>query len=62
MIDRIAFRNTIDHLIFRYEKEDQDAIMKEIEEVLKISREEVLSKESIVMVIYMYFKNKGEKK
>jgi hypothetical protein len=54
--ERIIFRIKLEIALSKFEKEDQDNIQKEIDEILKINNDDVLSFETVSLIIYYYFK------
>lgn len=60
--ERIIFRVKLERILSKYSKEDQQYIKEEINSILKLTNEEVLSFESVSLIIYYYFKFKELKK
>ena len=55
-IDRIVFRVKLDRMLSKYSKEDQFNIREEVNDILKLTDEEVLSFETVALIIHYYFK------
>ena len=60
--ERVIFRVKLERALSKFEKEDQDNIQKEIDEILKINNDDVLSFETVSLIIYYYFKFEKLKK
>ena len=43
-------------MLSKYSKEDQDNIQKEIDEIIKLSDDDILTVETVALIIYYYFK------
>lgn len=56
--DRIIFRIKLERMLSNYSKEDQEIIKEEINDILKLSNQEVLNFEIISLIIYYHFKFK----
>lgn len=54
--ERIIFRIRVERMLSKYSKEDQENIQKEIEEILKLLNDDIISMEIIILIIHYYFK------
>lgn len=54
--DRILFRVKLDRMLSKYSKEDQLNIREEVNDILKLTDEEVLSFETVALIIHYHFK------
>lgn len=54
--ERIIFRIRVERMLSKYSKEDQENIRKEIEEILKLLNDDIISMEIIILIIHYYFK------
>lgn len=53
---RIVFRVKLDRMLSKYSKEVQLNIREEVNDILKLTDEEVLSFETVELIIYYHFK------
>ena len=60
--DRIIFRIKVDQLISKYSKEVQTSLMDEINQIMILTKDEVLTDETLSLIIYYYFKIEKLKK
>lgn len=60
MYDRIVFRMKTEKMLDKLLLEDRDNILKEIEEIKKMLREDVLDIQIVAIIIHFYFKNKDK--
>lgn len=60
--ERIIFRIKLERMLSKYSKEDQESIKTEINDIIKLSGDEVLSFETIALIIYYHLKFKELKK
>ena len=60
MYDRIVFRMKTERLLEKFSLEDRENILKEIEEVKNMLREEILDIQIVAIIIHFYFKNKDK--
>lgn len=54
--ERIIFRIRLERMLSKYSKEDQENIQKEIDETIKLSDDDILTVETVALIIYYYFK------
>lgn len=60
--DRIIFRIKVGQMISKYSKEVQSSLMDEINQIMILTKDEVLSDETLSLIIYYYFKIEKLKK